>query len=266
MVKMYVSTFGRKVKWEDGIPIEVGAALRNNCHYELRDDQGDNISEDNPYYGELTGLYYIWKNLEFDEADIVGYCHYNKRLNISFEDVMKYFSFSPMNKEGTRWIVMKQVHMPCHAYPEDTTVLLDVLREYYPDYYDAWERVFDASGEGYCSSGQMFYTTAEELDKYCTFLFGVLEKVRNRIGNVDREAYHKRYCAFFGERLTNVYYAADPNSHVLYIERENAGRNKKKQIVKEIATFVLPKKLYDKALNLLKKKTGRIYVGSYKGK
>ena len=47
----------------------------------------------------------------------------------------------------------------------------------------------------------MFITTRKHLDDYCKFLFPLLRQVRKRIGESKEEAYHKRYCAFFAERL-----------------------------------------------------------------
>lgn len=60
--KIYVSTFGQKIKpvW-GGVPLEVGAQGRSSFIYELKDNTGDHISNENPYYGELTGLYWVWK-------------------------------------------------------------------------------------------------------------------------------------------------------------------------------------------------------------
>ena len=50
---------------------------------------GDNISYLNKYYGELTGIYWIWKNIlkNFDKNDLVGNCHYRKLwLNKKYEN------------------------------------------------------------------------------------------------------------------------------------------------------------------------------------
>ena len=54
MYKIYISTFGQSViKVDGGVPIEVGAANRNNFIYQLHDNAGENISTENEYYGEL---------------------------------------------------------------------------------------------------------------------------------------------------------------------------------------------------------------------
>ena len=44
------------------LPVHVGAAGKDSIGYQ-RDDEGDNISNLNPYYCELTGLYWAWTNL-----------------------------------------------------------------------------------------------------------------------------------------------------------------------------------------------------------
>ena len=90
MYKIYISTFGQRViKVDGGVPIEVGAANRNNFIYQLHDNTGENISTENEYYGELTGLYWIWKNTDIQDDDIVGFCHYNKCLAISKSNASK---------------------------------------------------------------------------------------------------------------------------------------------------------------------------------
>ena len=50
-------------------PLQVGSALHESLGY-LSDNEGDNISEQNPYYSELTGHYWVWKNDK--HSDYVG--------------------------------------------------------------------------------------------------------------------------------------------------------------------------------------------------
>ena len=57
------------------IPLQVGRALGENLGY-LGDDIGESISELNPFYGELTGLYWLWKN--YQDVDLIGVCHYRR--------------------------------------------------------------------------------------------------------------------------------------------------------------------------------------------
>lgn len=42
----------------------------------IRDDTGDNISDMNGFFSELTGMYWIWKN--YDIKNYVGFCHYRR--------------------------------------------------------------------------------------------------------------------------------------------------------------------------------------------
>ena len=56
------------------LPLQVGAAGKEKLGFQT-DAEGDNISRYNPYYCELTGLYWAWKNLS---CDVVGSCHYRR--------------------------------------------------------------------------------------------------------------------------------------------------------------------------------------------
>ena len=56
------------------VPVQVGAKGRKDIGM-LRDDSGDNISEKNPNYCELTGLYWAWKN---ETYDVLGMVHYRR--------------------------------------------------------------------------------------------------------------------------------------------------------------------------------------------
>ena len=45
------------------VPLHVGSAISKDLGY-LRDDSLDNISDLNPYFGELTGYYWLWKTVK----------------------------------------------------------------------------------------------------------------------------------------------------------------------------------------------------------
>ena len=52
------------------LPLHVGAEGKTLIEGFTPDNTGDNISAKNPYYCELTGLYWAWKNLD---ADYIGF-------------------------------------------------------------------------------------------------------------------------------------------------------------------------------------------------
>lgn len=57
------------------LPVQVGAAGKAPLEGMQPDDEGENISERNFSYSELTAQYWAWKNLE---SDYIGLCHYRR--------------------------------------------------------------------------------------------------------------------------------------------------------------------------------------------
>lgn len=72
---------------ENGIflPIHVGKSLSDADLGIIGDDTGDNISYLNPYYCEMTAMYYVWKNIK---ADYKGLCHYRRFFTFKGESLM----------------------------------------------------------------------------------------------------------------------------------------------------------------------------------
>ena len=56
-------------------PVQAGAALSSQDLGIAKDNDGTHISEKNPYYSELTALYWAWKNTS---SDYVGLMHYRQ--------------------------------------------------------------------------------------------------------------------------------------------------------------------------------------------
>lgn len=206
--RIFVSTFGRKtIRVKSGIPIEVGAANRDNFIYPLKDNTGDNISSENPYYGELTGLYWIWKNVKISDDDIIGYCHYNKAFNISENKAEKWLKANP---KGIITLTPEKIRN--HPVEDECKALYEVLKES-PLYYKACDKLYDnefASRYANCRGGNMLICNGDTFKLYCSWLFSVLKGVRIKVGDKpDADKYWKRYCAYMGERLLSVYIEAN---------------------------------------------------------
>jgi hypothetical protein len=70
------------------LPLHVGREGKVNLGY-VGDNTGDNISKLNPYYCELTGLYWAWKNLDYDYLGLVHYRRYFTNKSLSYNDDIK---------------------------------------------------------------------------------------------------------------------------------------------------------------------------------
>ena len=104
-----------------------------------------------------------------------------------------------------------------------------------------------------CNSKNIFITTGAEFNAYCNFLFQLLDRVKEDIGDNNEDRYSKRYCAFFGERMLSVflrgnaqkYYEADCKYKNDVILKCGSFVSKKLKIIKKTSMY-----------NYLKKNTG----------
>ena len=66
------------------VPIQAGRALYKGIK-ELEwmegDDTGDNISNKNTKYSEMTVQYWAWKNLK--DVEYIGFCHYRRYFDFT---------------------------------------------------------------------------------------------------------------------------------------------------------------------------------------
>ena len=87
-IKIIVATHKKYWMPSDGIylPVHVGAEGKFDDKGEpldlgyTKDNTGDNISDKNKQFCELTGLYWAWKNL--GEADYIGLAHYRRHFTV----------------------------------------------------------------------------------------------------------------------------------------------------------------------------------------
>lgn len=108
------------------------------------------------------------------------------------------------NRGGHEFIVCRHQAIPKYARKEEYEVLMSILKQKYPLYYDTMQNIYGNDGSSArCNAKNMFVTTGKELNEYCTFLFDVLFECRKQIGDVERK--NKRYNALFAERLFTVY-------------------------------------------------------------
>lgn len=183
------------------IPIQVGAALAGKRTAMITDNQGDNISEKNKKYCELTALYWIWKN---DNTKYVGLSHYRRRFVLSEQmgarlpesgiDVV--LTVPVINIMG----VGKQYAIDHVA--SDWEVMMESIRDLSPAYLDAADKVQRGN---YYYAYNMLIARKEILDQYCEWLFPILFRCESEIGD-RRDAYQGRYLGFLAERLMTVFF------------------------------------------------------------
>lgn len=187
-------------------PIEVGSAINNTLPY-LKDNTGDNISAKNPFYCELTALYWIWKN---SNEDIIGLAHYRRyftRLLYSpFSDLalnkmsQKNYIIIPKPQDFSPYTVKEQYTI-CH-HELDYTICEEIVKSLYPTYESDFDKVSDQR-KLYCYN--MFVMPKYLLDKYCHWLFPILETLETRIDYQQYDNYNKRVFGFLAERLFTIW-------------------------------------------------------------
>ena len=209
------------------VPIQVGAKNASQKFDMISDDSGDNISELNPYYCELTAQYWVWKNTE---ADYYGFCHYRRYFifnekykfkNIHYFDIMnddllKELQITDDEKikntiEESDIIVPQRDYFnlydhykssPNH-HIEDLDFVLDIIKRIYPEYRKSIKKVLKMHHTYFLN---MYILKADIFKDYCNWLFPILEEFHKSKDYSDASIIEKRTPGFLAERLFSIYF------------------------------------------------------------
>lgn len=200
------------------LPVHVGAALRPDILQEIQgDDSGDNISTLNPYFCELTALYWLWKNNTSQYKGLVHYRRYFTTNNWLKRHSRNRFERIIKGSELTQTLLRRSVVLPkkrhyvietiyshyahtMYAQHLDTTI--EVLRDLAPDYVDAWNALMRKRSAHIFN---MLIMDREHFDAYCEWLFPILFELTSRLSPDQYDAFHARYPGRISEMLLNVW-------------------------------------------------------------
>lgn len=210
------------------IPVQIGTALNGSIPGYLHDNTGENISDKNKSYCELTGQYWAWKNID---ALYYGFYHYRRYL--AFSDMKHPYSIQnfpdkrTLNKMGygskdiekiiqnydiivpksenmyeTAW--QNYARAPYH-YAEDLKLMIDILKENYPEYKIAADKYMNGT-ELYLKN--MYIMKKEYFHAYCSWLFPLLEAFdkKNNWNKYNDQAVALRVDGYLSERLFGIWY------------------------------------------------------------
>ncbi|MBQ7840586.1 MAG: DUF4422 domain-containing protein [Lachnospiraceae bacterium] len=203
---------------KDGIytALAVGGDIPMKVQH-VSDNTGDNISAKNWKYNELTGMYWIWKNIE---DDIVGICHYRrycvtllgKILNVLRGAHGHFLTEKQIRKYLTRYDMI--VHNKTYFAKNNKTQFCEqqkaeyyeaaraVIKEYYPEYAKDFETV---SKQKYAHLLNMLIARKEVFDSYCEWLFPLLFRIEKYLEEHYPNVDMNRSMGMIGERLLDVW-------------------------------------------------------------
>lgn len=186
----------------------------------IKDNTGDNISNMNIFYGEMSGIYWLWKNYNIKEY--VGICHHRRYFEFldNLPDNIKTFDIILPTPEQLNENIYNHYSL-CHN-KDDIRVVMDIMVNKYQVPIDIVNEVFNRD---YMHCRNMFICNKTFFNEYCEFAFGILndylkyhkisnmndvykmvEKNKDKYFNYDIH-YQSRLGGFLGERILNVFVA-----------------------------------------------------------
>lgn len=172
-------------------PLHVGKELHKDVEIcETCDNTGDNISILNDCMRELTGMYWVWKNVK--DVKYVGSEHYRRRFGLSYKEISsilnkkEIITFKPTDL-GNQTLQFN--YFMCHSYVDFVTIEY-IVKRFFPDYISDWDKYMNNGNILYPAN--CFICEKEKFDKACEFVFGVLNVFLESffISNKDRLEHH----------------------------------------------------------------------------
>ncbi len=200
-------------------------AYKGHIFGDCFDDNGENISRKNANYCELTGLYWIWKNIDDDYKGIVHYRRYfsnsisrNKFLSEkSVKTKLKKYDFIVPNRVNIFIPLLEQLSSAYQDYPSVMGKIRLSLEKHYPEYLKTYDDYMAGTETYFCN---MLICKRELFDEYCEWLFTILFEIESQVDMTGYNDYQKRLFGFISERLLGVWIKHN-NYHVCELGMTN---------------------------------------------
>lgn len=196
------------------LPVQVGKDLHPDVNLKgyQPDNEGENISEKNPYYSELTAVYWAWKNLR---TDYVGLVHYRrhfcqKRKRTAWESILTAEEAEALCKEYDLILPQKRnlyietvySHYDHTFYGEQFDRTREIIAKRCPEYLDAFDQQMKERSEHLFN---MFIMKKELFHQYCEWMFPILEELETYYDLPNMDPFQARLIGRVSERLMDVW-------------------------------------------------------------
>lgn len=205
-LKIFVACHKPENVYQDEVytPIHVGRIVseyKEEMASMIGDDTGDNISDKNSKYCELTAQYWAWKNLH--DVDYIGFCHYRRYFNTNISennvtDMLKHHDIIALKMVypfSMHWEILRYISM------EHFVIMEMVIKKKYPDYE---QTLIDYLRGNILYPKNMFICKKELFDQYAEWLFDILFECEKHMKTMPY-ARLERSLAYMGEYLMPVY-------------------------------------------------------------
>lgn len=217
--------------------IQVGAMGKMPLGF-LRDDEGDNISNLNYYFNEMTAVYWAWKNCY---GKYIGFCHYRRYFTSSnwlkriytkdklslaitqkeLEVLTNSYSII-LPKKRKYYIETIESHFKHLPYTknEDLEILREVIYRNFPSCIDSFEKVMNRS---WAHMFNMYIMRRDKFTEFAEWAFKVLFQVDKKISMTGRKPIEARM--YISEFLLDVWLETKEYKYVevpvIFIEKNN---------------------------------------------
>lgn len=202
------------------LPIHVGRDINPDKLPNLQgDNDGQSISYKNKYYCELTGLYWLWKNVD---ADNYGLFHYRRFLDLKGKYSDRAFCSELDLNDWSEDVIADEMsnydvimakplelsgetvyeHYNHYHVIEDLNLILYIISKDFPEYEDAADFVMQRRD---LNIGNLFIMKKNLFFDYCKWLFAIMSTAESLYEYKSRSPYQQRSLAFLAERLFNIF-------------------------------------------------------------
>lgn len=198
--------------------IQVGAILTDERIFSsvLVDCDGDNISNRNKQFCELTGLYWLWKHAG---EDYVGLVHYRRHFIMPDDWLLKVANNDIDVILPVPLYVAPSIaeNYKARHIADDWEYLMRYFENNLPDEYHQAIEIFAGNLYNPCN---MFIAKRNVLDDLCTWMFPILDAVWKH-GGIKEDSYMNRYPGFISERLITYFFEVRRNKYNIVYANKN---------------------------------------------
>lgn len=215
-VKIIIASHKQSELPKDSIylPVQVGKALHPDVVLDgyQPDNEGENISEKNACFCELTAIYWGWKNLD---ADYVGLVHYRRFLGVrkendalasvlTSEEAEKLCTENDIVLPNKRRYYIETIfthydHTHDKSHLEKTR---DILKKNSPEYLQAFDIVMNRR---WAHMFNMFIMKKNLMDEYCSWMFPILFELEKQVNVRGLSPFDARLFGRISEFLLDVW-------------------------------------------------------------